>query len=132
MNSVREVQQARLLEKFERELGEQACQGLADPAVTDLIVNRDGHLWFDAHGKGMWDTGCVIPATQVESLIGTVAALLNMVVNAQSPIIAAVAVACSQRCNNGKPKTAAITSVGAKNVFKSGTSFSRKPRTGSE
>ena len=87
MNSVREVQQARLIEKFERELGEQARQGIADPAVTDLIVNRDGHLWFDAHGKGMWDTGCVMPPTQVESLIGTVAALLNMVVNAQSPII---------------------------------------------
>src|SRR5260370_11363780 len=81
MNSVREVQQARLIEKFERELGEQAQAGLADPAVTDLIVNRDGHLWFDAHGKGMWDTGCVMPPTQVESLIGTVAALLNMVVN---------------------------------------------------
>jgi type IV secretion system protein VirB11 len=51
------------------------------------MVNRDGHLWFDAHAKGMWDTGCVMPPTQVESLIGTVAALLNMVVNAQSPII---------------------------------------------
>ncbi len=87
MSTVHQLQQFRLIEKFERELGEQARQGLADSAVTDLIVNRDGHLWFDAHGKGMWDTGCVIPATQVESLIGTVAALLNMVVNAQSPII---------------------------------------------
>ncbi len=87
MSTVHQLQQFRLIEKFERELGEQARQGLADPAVTDLIVNRDGHLWFDAHGKGMWDTGCVILATQVESLIGTVAALLNMVVNAQSPII---------------------------------------------
>ena len=67
MNSVREVQQARLIEKFERELGEQARQGILDPAVTDLIVNQDGHLWFDAHGKGMWDTNYLIPPTQVES-----------------------------------------------------------------
>jgi len=87
MNSVRDVQQARLIEKFERELGDQARDGLSDPTVTDLIVNQDGHLWFDAYGKGMWDTGCVVPATQVESLIGTVAALLNMVVNAHNPII---------------------------------------------
>ena len=87
MNSVRDVQQARLIEKFERELGGKAREGIADPAVTDLIVNQDGHLWLDAHGKGMWDSGCVMPATQVESLIGTVAALLNTVVNAQIPII---------------------------------------------
>jgi type IV secretion system protein VirB11 len=87
MNSVREVQQTRLLEKFERELGEKARQGIGDPSVTDLIVNQDGHLWFDAHGKGMWDTNYLIPATQVESLIGTVAAFLNTVVNAQNPIL---------------------------------------------
>ena len=87
MNSARDVQQARLIEKFERELGGKAREGIADPAVTDLIVNQDGHLWLDAHGKGMWDSGCVMPATQVESLIGTVAALLNTVVNAQIPII---------------------------------------------
>jgi hypothetical protein len=51
MNSVRDVQQARLIEKFEREMGEQARAGLADPAVTDLIVNRDGHLWFERTAK---------------------------------------------------------------------------------
>ena len=45
MNSARDVQQARLIEKFERELGWKAREGIADPAVTDLIVNQDGHLW---------------------------------------------------------------------------------------
>ena len=43
MNSARDVQQARLIEKFERELGGKAREGIADPAVTDLIVNQDGH-----------------------------------------------------------------------------------------
>jgi P-type conjugative transfer ATPase TrbB len=87
MNSAHELQHARLMEKFRRELGEEAGRGLADPDVTELIVNEDGHLWFEAHGKGMWDTGCVMPPAQVESLIGTVAAMLNTVANAQNPIV---------------------------------------------
>jgi type IV secretion system protein VirB11 len=87
MNSVHEVQHTRLTEKLRRELGEKALEGLADPSVTELIVNDNGHLWFEAHGKGMWDTDFVMPTTQVESLIGTVAAMLNMVANAQNPIV---------------------------------------------
>src|SRR5712692_10030779 len=87
MNPGHEVQQARLMEKFTRELGEKARAGLADPMVTDLLVNEDGRLWFDAHGKGMLDTGVIMSPTQVESLIGTVAALLNIVVNSENPIL---------------------------------------------
>lgn len=60
MNSPRDVQQSRFIEKFERELGGKAREGIADSAVTDLIVNQDGHLWLEAHGKGMWDSGCVM------------------------------------------------------------------------
>jgi Flp pilus assembly CpaF family ATPase len=58
-----------------------------DPAITDIIVNEDGRVWFEAHGRGLFDGGFSIPASQREGLIGTVAVTPGVVANADNPIV---------------------------------------------
>ena len=55
--------------------------------ITEIIVNEDGRVWFESYGKGMHEAGLRLAASQVESLIGTVAASLGTVANASSPIV---------------------------------------------
>ncbi|MBC5826836.1 MAG: P-type conjugative transfer ATPase TrbB [Candidatus Eremiobacteraeota bacterium] len=79
----------RLHEKLKRELGPTVLDALADPSVVEIILNPDGKLWVDALGSGMQDTGTHMKAAQAESLLGTVAMMLNSVVNAEHPILQA-------------------------------------------
>ena len=51
------------------------------------MVNEDGRVWFEAHGKGLYAAGFTFPESQRESLIGTVAAMLGMVADAEHPIV---------------------------------------------
>ncbi len=60
---------------------------MADPKITEIIVNEDGRVWLESYGKGLHSAEVTLPATQVESLIGTVAASLGTVANAASPIV---------------------------------------------
>ena len=70
-----------------RQLGPQLLAAIADPAITDIIVNEDGRVWFEAHGKGLFAAGFVLPESHRESLIGTVAAALGTVADADHPIV---------------------------------------------
>jgi type IV secretion system protein VirB11 len=87
MNSARELQDRRLDELLRRQLGTRILAAIADPKVTEIIINDDGRVWFEAYGRGMHEAGLSLAASQVESLIGTVAASLGAVANAGNPII---------------------------------------------
>ncbi len=87
MSAAQQTQERRLDELLQRQLGPRLLAAIADPAVTEIIVNDDGCVWFESYGKGMHEAGLEFAASQVESLIGTVAASLGMVANVANPII---------------------------------------------
>ena len=80
-------QQQRLYAKLCRELGPSTLTALSDPDVTEVMCNPDGSLWTESHSGGMRQTADRLSVTQIESLIGTVAALLGTVVHGRAPII---------------------------------------------
>ena len=71
----------RLDELLRRQLGTRIVAAIGDPQITEIIVNEDGRIWFESYGKGMHEAGLRLAASQVESLIGTVAASLGTVAN---------------------------------------------------
>ena len=85
--SVADRRRARLEEKLKRELGPAILDALADPGVVEVMLNPDGRLWLDVLGVGMHDTGVRMEPAQTESLLGTVAMMLNTVVNGEHPIL---------------------------------------------
>jgi Flp pilus assembly CpaF family ATPase len=87
VNAPQHVQEQRLIELLRRQLGAQILAAIEDPRVTEIIVNQDGRVWFEAYGKGMYEAGLHLVPSQVESLIGTVAASLGIVANAGNPIV---------------------------------------------
>src|SRR5712692_7562909 len=87
MISAQQVQGRRLDELLKRQLGPRILAAIADPQITEIIVNEDGRLWFESYGSGMREAGVTLAPSQVESLIGTVAASLGTVANANNPII---------------------------------------------
>jgi P-type conjugative transfer ATPase TrbB len=85
--SAADRRRARLEEKLKRELGPIILEALADPGVVEVMLNPDGRLWLDVLGVGMHDTGMKMGPAQAESLLGTVAMMLNTVVNGEHPIL---------------------------------------------
>jgi type IV secretion system protein TrbB len=85
--SAQQIQERRLDELLRRQLGPRILAAIADSRITDILVNDDGRVWFEAHGKGIYEAGFSMPASQVESLIGTAAAALGAVANAEHPIV---------------------------------------------
>jgi len=87
MISPQQIQERRRDELLRRQLGPQLLAAIADPAITDIIVNEDGRVWFEAHGKGLYAAGFVLPESHRESLIGTVAAALGTTADNDHPIV---------------------------------------------
>jgi type IV secretion system protein VirB11 len=87
MISTQQIQERRLDELLKRQLGPRILAAIADPQITEIIVNEDGRLWFESYGSGMREAGLTLAPSQVESLIGTVAASLGTVANVANPII---------------------------------------------
>ena len=87
MIPAQQLQERRLDELLRRQLGTRILAAIADPQVTEIIVNDDGRVWFESYGEGMHEAGLSLAASQIESLIGTVAASLGAVANAGNPII---------------------------------------------
>src|SRR4029453_9625592 len=87
MRAAHPEQQQRLYAKLRRQLGAAAVAALGDADVTEGMCNPDGALWVESHAKGMRDLGDRLTESQVESLIGTVAALLGSVVHGRAPIV---------------------------------------------
>ena len=87
MNSAQQVQERRLDELLRRQLGPRILSAIDDRQVTEIILNEDGRVWFESYDKGMHEAGLSLAASQIESLIGTVAASLGAVANAGNPIV---------------------------------------------
>jgi len=82
-----QLQERRLDELLRRQLGPRILAAIDNPQVTEIIVNEDGRVWFESYGKGMHEAELTLAASQIESLIGTVAASLGCVANPDNPIV---------------------------------------------
>jgi type IV secretion system protein VirB11 len=76
----------RIHDKLERELGPIIMAGLKDKDVVEIMLNSDGKIWIEAHGKGMYEAG-VMNRPMAESLLGTIAAALGTTITRESPIL---------------------------------------------
>jgi type IV secretion system protein VirB11 len=85
--SSQQIQERRRDELLRRQLGPQLLAAIGDPTITDIIINEDGRVWLEAHGKGLYTAGFSLPESHRESLIGTVAAALGTVADADHPIV---------------------------------------------
>lgn len=79
-------QRGRLLAKLRRELGETILAALGDPSVIEIMLNPDGALWIDRFGEGMVRVDS-LPQSQAESLLATIAAMLETTVSYDKPIL---------------------------------------------
>src|SRR5262245_30910921 len=89
MKAPREIQDERYIAMLRRQLGPELLAVLNDANTTDVMRNADGSIWIAAHGRGMYRAEFSIPDTQVESLIGTLAAAMGAVADAEHPIVEA-------------------------------------------
>lgn len=80
-------QKLRLDEKLRRELGATVSSALADPDVIEVMLNADGRLWIETQSQGLRATDVEFERLHTESLLGTVAAILGTVVNAERPLL---------------------------------------------
>jgi type IV secretion system protein TrbB len=85
----REIQDERFLALLKRGMGPDLLAALDDPNLTDLMRNADGSIWIAAHGRGMYRADFSMPDSQVETLIGTLAAAIGAVADDDHPIIEA-------------------------------------------
>jgi type IV secretion system protein TrbB len=70
-------------------MGPAITVALADPRVTEIMVNPDGALRLDRLGEGRSDTGIRMEAAQVERIIRLVAAHARAEVHGDAPIVSA-------------------------------------------
>ncbi len=70
-------------------MGPEIAAALADPAVTEVMVNPDGALRLDRLGEGRSDTGARLGAAEVERIIRLVASHVRLEVHAKNPVVSA-------------------------------------------
>ena len=83
---VQDEQHQRLEVKLRRELGDQVLRLLDDSLTEDILLNPDGSLWVKKMGQGISRIG-EMPAAQVASALGTIAAWRGTVLNHERPIL---------------------------------------------
>jgi P-type conjugative transfer ATPase TrbB len=76
----------RLIRKLQVALGEQLCTALDDPDVVEIMLNPDGKLFIERLGRGISAAGDMARAS-AETIIGSVAHVLNAEVDDESPIV---------------------------------------------
>ena len=69
--------------------GEAINAALADPDVTEISINPDGHLWIERHGAGRACAGFALSAQDAERVIRLVATHRGREATALSPIVSA-------------------------------------------
>jgi Flp pilus assembly CpaF family ATPase len=80
----------RLRQQLTLELGEPIGKALDDPCVLNVFLNPDGQVWIDHVEEGMRPLGASLSADRVESLLGTIAAMVGMTVSRANPILEAI------------------------------------------
>ncbi|MCZ7537639.1 MAG: P-type conjugative transfer ATPase TrbB [Acidimicrobiia bacterium] len=86
-NDALNVREERLRRKLHRELGPVVLEALGDEKTIEVMVNPDGRVWWDRLGDGQSLLPDEFSAERAESLVGTVAALLDTVANQGHPIV---------------------------------------------
>lgn len=81
--------QMRTSEMLATAFGEKIGTALKDPDVIEIMVNPNGRLWIEAHGKGRRDTGVDLSPNEVERVIRLVASHIGREANTDTPIISA-------------------------------------------
>jgi len=76
----------RLISKLKNALGDQLCIALDDPGVIEIMLNPDGKLFIERLGCGIVAAGEMPPAS-AETIIGSVAHVLNSEVDDERPIV---------------------------------------------
>lgn len=75
-----------VVETLVRELGQEICAFLKDPSVIEIMLNPNGALWVERLGKPMERFGSM-DSWQSESLIKTIASVMNKQVTEQNPLL---------------------------------------------
>jgi len=92
-NNVRKIEtdtsQQRLLQMLNTALGAQIIALLEEPAVVELMLNPDGHLWVDRLETGRDDTGYKILPADAQRVIELVASSTGSVCSADNPMVSA-------------------------------------------
>ena len=68
------------------DLGEKILSLLDDDNVTEIMVNPDGSLWIEEHGKEIEEIGSISPE-KTKMIINTIASSLGKVVDLKNPTI---------------------------------------------
>ena len=85
--TTRETQDRRLEDLLKRQFG-QLLAPMANPAITDILINQDGSVWYEEAGRGLYrDDGLHLGDLVRESIIGTVASMLGIVADREHPIV---------------------------------------------
>lgn len=73
-------------DKLRRELGAEILDLMGRDDVTEISLNPDGSLLFDAIGQAMMPFGSMTP-NEALNMLGTVAAMKGRVLNASAPLL---------------------------------------------
>lgn len=76
----------RLVSKLQNALGDHLCIALDDPGVVEIMLNPDGKLFIERLGHGVCAAG-EMTCSAAETVIGSVAHVLNSEVNDDHPIV---------------------------------------------
>jgi P-type conjugative transfer ATPase TrbB len=76
----------RLINKLQNALGDHLCVALDDPTVVEIMLNPDGKLFIERLGHGISAAGDM-PRASAETIIGSVAHVLNSEVDDERPIV---------------------------------------------
>ncbi|USJ28363.1 P-type conjugative transfer ATPase TrbB [Ensifer adhaerens] len=76
----------RLISKLQYALGDHLCVALDDPSVVEIMLNPDGKLFIERLGHGITTAG-ELSRSAAETVIGTVAHVLNCEVDDERPIV---------------------------------------------
>ena len=88
-------------------MGIDVAAWLEDPAVVEVMLNPDGHLWIDRLSEGLADTGVELSAADGERIVRLVAHHVGAEVHAGSPRVSAELPGTGERFEGLLPPVAA-------------------------
>ena len=70
-------------------MGSTIATALEDPAVIEIMLNPDGQLWLERHGKGREHSGVTMRSSEAERVIRLVGSHIGQDVTRDYPIVSA-------------------------------------------
>lgn len=84
------VSEARIYDAISNAMGPVLRELMADESVIEIMLNSDGQLWAEYLGKGIVNTGFVMPFSDADSVIRLISASTGQECNENSPTLAAI------------------------------------------